>query len=284
MKFDRFRNIINMAGKESFLFLTSRIFLLNIGIILTISLLLFWLFVQVIPANYSNHNEEISVPDLTQLSVTDAERMLKSRNLKLIVVDSIFKLNKKGGLILEQEPIAEAKVKPHRKIYLTISSFQAPEIPIYYKQFIGRPLANLRKSMKEQGVELSIIKEVPGKAQNTIAAVYWKQKLLFEELDPATGELPPTQAKMIKKGSRLDVVIYQSMDYGPQVVPELVCFPYEAARLKIVSNDFLIGKLHLDEGVFDTTQAVVYKQVPDVDSLVSRGAPIELWLQKASCD
>jgi len=103
-------------------YLTSRVFftqiLAAIAIIATISFLFFhWLTYT------TRHGQEITVPDLSKLSVEQAEEKLDAANLDYIILDTVdFKPDFPKLTIVEQEPKAGAKVKEGRKIYLKINA------------------------------------------------------------------------------------------------------------------------------------------------------------------
>lgn len=71
----------------------------------------------------TRHGQEIAVPDLSKLSVEQAEEKLSAVDLDYIILDTVdFKPEFPKLTIVEQEPKAGAKVKEGRKIYIKINA------------------------------------------------------------------------------------------------------------------------------------------------------------------
>jgi beta-lactam-binding protein with PASTA domain len=79
----------------------------------------------------SLHGQEYELPDFTGM---DAEqiKMFKNKenvyNYRLVINDSVFVPDKKGGIILSQDPAARSKVKKGRKVYLSIVALSMPNV------------------------------------------------------------------------------------------------------------------------------------------------------------
>lgn len=87
---------------------------------------------------YTRHGEGNPVPKLKGLDVEEAIDILQEQGYRY-QIDSIFVLDKKAGLVLEQDPDANTFVKENRMIYLTIVSSQTPNVnfpDIEHKTFI----------------------------------------------------------------------------------------------------------------------------------------------------
>ena len=71
----------------------------------------------------TRHGQEIAVPDLSKLSVEQAEEKLSAIDLDYIILDTVdFKPEYPKLTIVEQEPKAGSKVKEGRKIYIKINA------------------------------------------------------------------------------------------------------------------------------------------------------------------
>lgn len=79
---------------------------------------------------YTQHDESVSVPDLTKLSASDARRLLEEKGLEMMVADSGYKKELPADRILAQSPNAGMKVKFGRTIYVTVNSPSSPSFPI----------------------------------------------------------------------------------------------------------------------------------------------------------
>ena len=79
-------------------------------------------------ARLTNHNKVISVPDMTNMTVTEARRTAANHDLKAVVTDSVFVRRMQKGAVYSQNPKAGASVKKGRKIRLTINAMQAKKV------------------------------------------------------------------------------------------------------------------------------------------------------------
>lgn len=118
-----------MTLKEFFKKLTSKIIWVNLlAMAVFIMLVAFgvWKGLEI----YTHHGEEIEVPDVKGVQLGFAERMLSSRGLKAVVVDSSYNKALVGNSILEQTPQPGKTVKQGREIYLVINTVKTPTIAI----------------------------------------------------------------------------------------------------------------------------------------------------------
>ena len=103
-------------------YLTSRVFFAQILAAIAIIAVISYLFFHWITYT-THHGEEITVPDLSKLSVEQAEEKLSAIDLDYIVLDTVdFRPDFPKLTVVEQEPKAGAKVKEGRKIYLKINA------------------------------------------------------------------------------------------------------------------------------------------------------------------
>ena len=115
--------------KDFFSFKNNKVFWVNliampIVVICIIFGVLHWLDV------YTHHGESIIVPNVNGLPLKEAEKELGKKKLTQEVVDSNYVKGLPAGAVLEQKPVAGAKVKIGRTIYLTINTGEVPKVAI----------------------------------------------------------------------------------------------------------------------------------------------------------
>ena len=115
--------------KDFFSFKNNKVFWVNliampIVVIAVIFGVLQWL------DTYTHHGESIIVPNINGLPLEEAGKELSKKNLELEVVDSNYVKGMPAGAVLEQKPVAGAKVKIGRTIYLTINTGEIPKVAI----------------------------------------------------------------------------------------------------------------------------------------------------------
>lgn len=228
---------------------------------------------------YTLHGESIEVPDLVNMKLEEAERLLATRKLDFVVTDSICKGDGLGGLIKEQNPRPAFRVKESRKIYLTITRHSDCTVNLYYKQIIGRPREYVAKQLERSNLKIGKLTYRPGgKAENTVVEASINGVPLFVEADPTSGERPPTEPKKIPQNAVVDLVLLEGIDALPKYVPNLICDTYGAAEFAIKGSQFNMGSIYLQGNITDTLAAWVWKQSPPAGSNASMGSGIDLWL------
>ena len=68
----------------------------------------------------TKHNQELVVPDFTNLSVEEASVIAEEAGMRIEVTDSVFVKRMQKGAVYRQNPSAGDKVKNGRRIVLTI--------------------------------------------------------------------------------------------------------------------------------------------------------------------
>lgn len=267
-------------------FISSRYFLKHFFLIMgSFVLLIFSIFWFL--GMYTNHGDSREVPDLNNRSVKDLGPFMKANGLRYSISEERWEQGMKPGIVLEQDPVAGSRVKENRMIYLTVSAVEPPPVKLFYKSFIGLTYANVTRKLNALGLEVGETKYIKGKGANTVARVTYGGDILFREMDPSKNERRPTEARLVPKGSKIDLVLYKGIDASPKRVPMLQCYDFGEAEVLIKSNQFVMGNVNTVGSITDTVRAFVWKQDPPAGSEATMGTPIKLWLTKdrpEACD
>lgn len=103
-------------------YLSSRVFFIQMAIALSIVLVLGYLFMHWLTFT-TDHGNEITVPNLSKLNEEQVEERLDDLDLDYVLLDSVdFNPAYPKHTVVEQDPLAGAKVKKNRKIYIKINS------------------------------------------------------------------------------------------------------------------------------------------------------------------
>ena len=134
-------------------FLTSKIFLIQVLIAAAIVGVLGYLFMHWLTFT-TDHGNEITVPNMSKLSELQVEEKLDELNLEYVLLDSVdFKKDYPKHTVVEQDPIAGAKVKEGRKIYIKINSsgFTTVRIPNLVEKTYRQAVPTLKSLGLEEG-------------------------------------------------------------------------------------------------------------------------------------
>ncbi|MDX1672770.1 MAG: PASTA domain-containing protein, partial [Balneolaceae bacterium] len=106
--------------------LTSKKLYYTIGGLVVAGIAILLLMNEVLMPEYTNYNEGVTVPDVTRMSMTEAEQMLQNYGLRYEVTDRRANAAYPANYIIDQTPYPSEIVKPNRKIYLTVNTGSRP--------------------------------------------------------------------------------------------------------------------------------------------------------------
>ena len=173
-------------------FLTSKVFFTQLAIALGIVLVLVFLLLQWLSVA-TNHGQEITVPNLAKLSIEQAEEKLESLDLDYILLDTVdFVADYPKFSVVKQEPLAGAKVKENRKIYLKVNSsgFSSVRVP----NLIEQTLRQAEPTLKSIGLQIGEITYKPYLGKDMVL----EMKLAGKNLRPGDK---------VMKSSKIDLVL-----------------------------------------------------------------------------
>lgn len=97
------------------------IVLINIALMVIVGLVIIWLSMMLLRI-YTRHNDSVEVPKLNGLTQQEAAGLLRSHDLEMEVVDSVYNETMPPGAILESTPKAGSSVKSNRTIFVTVNT------------------------------------------------------------------------------------------------------------------------------------------------------------------
>ena len=216
---------------------------------------------------YTEQDQVVEVPDLTGYDMYEAEVFLKESRLEAKIIDSLYLPAKKGGEIVDQEPIPGSSVKTGRKIYLTIARYEAPmvKLPNIIDQTIPLAMAKLNS----YDIKVDQIIHRPSDCTDCVIGIEIKGKKV------AVG------AKLAK-GSKINLVVGEGATGEKIAVPMLYGLTVDEAQKLLNLDGLNIGATpYLDcETAEDSLNAHVFRQnpAPEGSAVISRGSSIDLYL------
>lgn len=215
----------------------------------------------------TRHNLEISVPDFTDMSLEDAEKVAAENKMKLEVIDSVYVRRMGKGLVYRQNPKAGSKVKEGRRILLTINAVNAKKVMM--PNLVGYSMRQAKAEILSKGLQIGRLEYVTDIATNNVL----KQMYNGSEIAPGT---------MIESEARIDLVLGLNNDDCVTFAPAVTGMKYRNAIEAIHDNSLNIRDIIFDETVkdySDSLNAVVYRQDPDYgETPLLMGMDISLYL------
>ncbi|MEX2436463.1 MAG: PASTA domain-containing protein [Balneolaceae bacterium] len=145
---------------------TSKTFYLTAGVI-TLAGILFALVMNfIIMPSYTNYNEGVTVPDVTKVSLEEAESMLTEYGLRHEVLDRRANSAYPANFIIDQSPSPLQIVKPNRKVYLTVNTEVSPKAVV--PNVVNLSLRNAKIQLENYGLTVGTTSYESSRFRNTI--------------------------------------------------------------------------------------------------------------------
>jgi beta-lactam-binding protein with PASTA domain len=223
--------------------------------------------------SYTKHGTSLSVPNFVGMDIEDAIRASKKNKLNLLVIDSsTYNPKVEGGVILEQSPVPDSKVKEQRSIYLTISKYIPNDVVL--PELVGNyDATNYARKLQRKGLKSQISKKIfdANLQPNTILYIMIDGKKLTDD-DISKGV-------SASEGTMVDLVVTEQSGTFTDL-PDLNCLTFSEAKFIITTYNLNVGSIINDATVKDQKNAYVWKQRPvfSAGRTIDIGAPIDLFL------
>lgn len=218
---------------------------------------------------FTQHGEEIEVPDLSNLPVDELEQLIVENELRFSIVDSTYISGKQPGLVYEQDPKPGSKVKRNRTIYISITSSNTPKVKL--PELIDLSLRKATIDLKNAGLNLGQLIMRPDIANNVVL-----------EMQIAGNKVYP--GKELPRGSSVDFVvgIYNVDSLVP--IPNLLGLTIEEARFYLSESALYLGRVGYEKIISDTSKALVTRQFPEsIDGeLINTMSYIDIWVAETT--
>lgn len=216
----------------------------------------------------TKHNQELIVPELSNMSVADAESIAVAEGMRVEVVDSVFVKRMKKGAVYRQNPVAGSKVKSGRRIALTINAMNAKKVSM--PNLIGYSMRQAMAELQSRGLILGKLIYVQDIATNNVLRQYLGSK----EIEPGT---------QVESESVIDLVVGLNSNDGNTYIPDVLGLRNMNATDAIHSSSLNVSRLRFDATVKnydDSLAAVVYRQSPEPseEMQVPKGSDVTIYL------
>ncbi|MDR1593466.1 MAG: PASTA domain-containing protein, partial [Prevotellaceae bacterium] len=120
---------MNKKSSHSLLKLWNNVLIRNILLATTLVIILL-ICSSVFLNMFTRHGKSSPVPDLTGKTLDSVLIIAGKHNLRIEVVDSVFRVDAQRGSVLLQNPEAGMQVKKNRKVFLTMNAFSPRKEPL----------------------------------------------------------------------------------------------------------------------------------------------------------
>lgn len=216
---------------------------------------------------FTKHNQELTVPDFSNLTVEEAQALASQSHMRVEVTDSVFVKRMKKGAVYRQNPRAGSKVKDGRRVILTINALNAKKVTM--PNLIGYSMRQAMAELQSRGLVLGKLIYVDDIATNNVL----RQLRGNREIEPGV---------QVESETVIDLVVGLNTSDNETYVPDLVGLKHISALDAVHGSSLNIRSLRFDSTVKDyddSLSAVVYKQSPEPsEHSVRMGEDVTLYL------
>ena len=144
----------------NFLFKSWKGVLVHLLLAISLSYFIVYYFFEIHLPEITEHGMVITVPNLEHLPLSEAERTLKEKELRLEVKDTVYSEKHDPGTIITQNPKPNFEVKRNRRIYVTLNSGNVPKVTITEEilaRIVKSDINDVREQVKSLGFKPEII-------------------------------------------------------------------------------------------------------------------------------
>lgn len=202
---------------------TSKKFYLSILGIIAFGCIMLAIFNYILMPNYTNYNEGVTVPDVTKISLEEAQERLESFGLRVEITDRRANSAFPANYVIDQFPSALMIVKPNRKVYLTVNTEVRPQVIV--PSVVNLSLRNAQIQLENYGLTLGSISYESSRFKNTV---------LRQSVEAGIT---------VPKGISIDLAVSDGLGDKIVTIPEIVGLSLPQAQQKLREAGLRIGEI-----------------------------------------
>ena len=198
-------------GMLKYIFTNKKFYISILGLIVFGATFLFVADKFIMPF-YTNYNEGITVPDVTRISLEEAQVLLTDYGLRFEVSDRRANSAYPADYVIDQSPGASNIVKPNRKIYLTVNTEVKPQVEV--PRVVDLSLRNAEIQLQNYGLQIG--------SRSYESSRF---KTIIRQSIP--------EGTTVQKGTVIDLVVGDGLGSRIVTVPEVIGLQLPQAQLKL---------------------------------------------------
>lgn len=151
---------------------------------------------------YTNYNQGVTVPDVTKMSMEEAEKLLHNYGLRFVVDERRPHEAFPPDYVIDQSPLGAAIVKPNRKVYLTVSTSDRPTATV--PEVVNLSLNNARIQLQNHGLRVGSV---------TFESSRFRNAVLRQSIPGGTT---------LERGAIVDLVVSDGLGQRRVAIPDIV--------------------------------------------------------------
>lgn len=215
---------------------------------------------------YTEHGVEVEVLDVRGLLAVEAEPLLESDGLVLVVIDSTYTDKVPFGTIVDQDPKPNSMAKHGRSVYVTINATTKRQITM--PNFQDMSYRQVETTLRGLGLQVDTVYDYePSEFKDLVLDV----KSNGNSIQP--GDKVPV-------GTKVRLVVGFGCGTDQVTVPSVIGLTLQDARSLLLSHRLTVGAVMYDEKSEAGEIQYVYRQIPAAGEKILEGETVALRLSK----
>lgn len=191
----------------------------GIGLLFVLGFGLYIVVDGVMMPTYTRHGVQTHVPNVEDRPFEEAKKVLEKRGLQVEREVGRYNPNVGQNVVVDQTPLPNSKVKPGRRIYLTVNAGEVPMVKI--PDLTGMSVREAKNRVTSIGLRVASVEAdpTPSPYANTIT----KQR--------------PEPSDSIQKGKSVSLWYSTGLGEEEMTVPNVVGYTVKEARETLLDSD-----------------------------------------------
>ena len=215
---------------------------------------------------YTEHGIEVEVPQITGLTVEEAQILLQGETLRLEVIDSTYSNKVPLGTIVEQSPVPVSHVKQGRTVYVVMNARQRRQVAL--PQLADVPYRQAESTLRQVGLTPAGVVYHPSAYRD----------LVLDILSEDSTSIPA--GTLLTESTPVILVVGQGLGTAQVITPDLKGLTLQDCRSLLLAAHLTLGTVTYDiepnEG--NINQYVAYDQQPASGSRITEGQTVNIYL------
>lgn len=256
-------------GRETWYFISSKIFLFNFAKMLGIVAGLLFLTIWGVKC-FSRHGKSTKVGNYVNKNVKEVIRDAENNGFEIVITDTLYREGFPADLVIDQNPTANSLVKLGRTIYLKITKAAGDLVQL--PDIAGRDEINFYiRNLEMLGIKAGKIDTVldANLTDGTIKQVIVRGR----DVTAILGDVPGVK---VPQGSSVDFVI-SKRESDEAKVPDLIGKTADECNLFLEAEGLLLGTITPDATVTNQNTARVTRTEPDTGTILKKGSVVNIF-------
>lgn len=227
------------------IFTSKKFYIAGASLLVLGALLLFLADTLIMPA-YTNYDEGLTVPDVSQVALEEAQERLTSYGLRFEVAERRSNTAYPANYVIDQTPSPAEIVKPNRKIYLTVNTQTNPTVQV--PNVVNLSYRNAKIQLQNYGLEIGTVSYESSRFKNVL-----RQSV--------------EAGKIVPKGTKVDLAVSDGLGEKMVEIPDIRGLRLSEAQQKLQEVGLRVGEIRFQPSK-EYNPNVILDYQPNEDEVV----------------